>query len=596
MSFGRTEQSSLSGIESLTAMDQPLSGNIWCSSSTGQLLRFPKELFTASFSVLASRSRLIETSDLSPDRWMNPRRPLGFQVSLLKVNNSEKLAVLAGYVDNRPCIAIAALSGSGLAPGQRESYVFTSSQGDFVFGRRGKVLQQITWVSGDDPTYFGVLSGNCFALYNAHSIGIPYATYRLHLCDMKQGEAGIERGNVTAFAFFQNSMDWCSFTVCFLRNDGAVFILCPVVVPGIVFLKSSAWSLVSGDVSEVVVNWHRAVFSRTLLKSKDSDSTDAMIETRVLPECWNSIPALQGPINSAMDLEDQDRGFQSILILSNQTNILIASSSGKVYYCSLSGVFPSFQKARAPAAAPHITVQHDCYRDQSYSELELIRAVKLQTGSRNNIQLQKTGDENTVSIIHGNSISSLWIPTLSDNSLDPLISLSELSEKELGCGWTGDVTFGCQVNNNLQMKCRLLDGRSDLNEIRSNLLPLKEYTHDLKEDSDRVDLEELALHKVEALREQVRNARNKFCEIWKDQDQLTSETSSEVHEMCTKFDELLRDVNVPDQQAAFPQLAEKYKALLASILTTQSDVDVSGKALSGINEFKEWIESTIETA
>jgi len=595
MSF-RNEQSLLSGIETLTAMDQPLSGAIWCSSSTGQLLRFPKELFTASFSVLASRSKLIETSGLSPDRLMNPRRALGFQVSLLKVNNSEKLAVLAGYVDNRPCVAIASLSGSGLVPGQMESYVFTCSQGDFIFGRRGKVLQQITWVLGDDPTYFGVLAGNCFAIYNAHSIGIPYATYRLHLCDIRQDDAGIERGNATAFAFFQNSMDWYSFAVCFLRNDGAVFILCPVAVPGLPFLKSSAWSLVSTDVSEVVVNWHRAVFSRTLLKAKDGDSTDSMIETRVLPECWNSIPALQGPINSTLDLKDDDRDFQSILILSNHKNIIIASSSGKVYYYSLSGVFPLFQKARIPATAPHILVQHDCFQDQSYSVLKLIRDVNLQVGIKNKIHLQKTGDENTVSIVHGNSISSLWIPTLSDISLEPLILLSELSEKELGCGWTGNVMFACEVNNQLQMKCRLLDGRSDSNEMRSNLLTLKDYTHDLKEDSNRLDLEELALHKMEALREQVRNARDKFCKIWKDQDQLTSETSSEVHEMCTKFDELLRDVNVLDKQATFPELAEKYKALLITILTTQSDVDVSGKALSGINEFKEWIESTIETA
>eukprot|EP00210_Caulerpa_lentillifera_P000464 g447.t1 len=574
-------------------MDQTPSGAIWCSSSTGVLMRYPKELFSGSFSIITSRKGVIESSDLSPDRLLSPRRPLGFHVCIVKVNTSEKLALLIGYADNRPYIAVASLWQNSLSPGVRESYAVASSQGDFVFGRRGKSIQQISWFPGNDPSYFGVLSGNCFALYNAHSIGFPYATYRLHLCDIKSDVSGMERGNATAFCFFENSTNWNAFAVGFLRNDGAVFVLCPVVIPGILFLKSDAWKLVSGTVPEIVVNWHRAVFSRTLLKAKDNGSSDAVIETRALPEGWNTIPALQGPIHSNSNTECKDRGFQSMLNLSDQKSVIIASVNGKVFYYSLSEVYPSFQNASVPSTAPHIIVQFDCFQSQSYSELRLIRNVNLSCTSKNNVQIQKTGDENTIAIVSNASVSTLWVPSLSDSSLEPLISFSEMRDSDLGCGWTGNVLFSCEVNDKLQMRCRLLDGSSKFSEMSSNLPSLDVLVQNLETESNQVDIEEISLQKVAMLREQVKNARDKFFEIWQNQDQISSDKSLEISEMCTKFDNLLNDVMLPDQQSMLPELAQKYRELLSGILTSQSNVDISGGAMSGISEFKEWIESDI---
>lgn len=219
----------------------------------------------------------------APGRSISPVSSLSFKVTKLVVHPEAVFALLLGNLNNQAHVAVVTLENRGGADSAQVPY--RESMGDLILHVSGVKVQKLEWI----PTlrhYFAVLaSNNRWGIYDARDPSTPLQIYKLSF--HKPG--GWNRSSGVAVSFdFSPRVAWGYFSAFFLRNDGSVFLVCPISIPNM-------------NVSRHVI--------RDLMLTSDVVSRKWIMELFAprpgefqvcgeLPDWWREEPSLKGPLNS----------------------------------------------------------------------------------------------------------------------------------------------------------------------------------------------------------------------------------------------------------------------------------------------------------
>ncbi|CAD7699223.1 unnamed protein product [Ostreobium quekettii] len=231
-------------------------------------------------------------------RTILPEPPVGFRVQGISVGPAGGLAVLFGAQGDRPWLGVLDMRGGRRARDARsgrpvEVCRFAPCSKGCIVGRAGVEVAQVAWFPGASDAAFAALgSNNKWAVYDAAKPTSPGEVHDLEMA--REGPFGVRTsGRCVAFALGPVQGDpwaWCS--AFFLRQDGAVFAMCPVAAPGQAIssphrrrLASSAAEI--GELDARIGKWVKEA-----IPPADGPSRAAR-----LPGWWRGFPALQGPMN-----------------------------------------------------------------------------------------------------------------------------------------------------------------------------------------------------------------------------------------------------------------------------------------------------------
>lgn len=527
--------------EVFCAFHQNREDSAWCVTPTGRLARFTlyfdDERDTEKISCATS-------SSLFPDRVLFPRRPFDFPISLLQVNASEKSFLLAGYKDKLPFLSVGFLPDGVGTRGQFETYNYVSCQGDFIFNRRGITIQRMSWWYQQHDQYFVILAGNLLAIYDVHSVSVPCVTYRLNFSPIEMPSGIKDCGTATDFAFISFPKEWEAFSIVILRDDGGLFLLCPIVVPGMSYSKAFAQSLITEETKENVKNWHRTVFSRTQLQS--GVPTEHVL-TRCLNSTWKLVPALQGPINS---LASGSEGPFTSLMSFDSDYFIIASPRGKIVLLSKDHVTPVLQEEITRSGPPHIHVLHPCYRVSTETRMQEFSQIHAPFDSAKRVELIHN---NVASYIAATTPSCMmWI----DYSELGAPTYSPFKNLEPCLGWITicDRFKILHAMPHFQLKCSNLHcNEHTYQSLVRDLEPFYQHGHVLQREVP-------TLGRVSELRRELKAAHRKILEICEDQERRLNRCSPE---MGTLNQHLQRFLGQDDRKLG--SIATQYDAQLQEL-------------------------------
>ena len=552
------------GNASLSLLCQLPNGSVWGATSEGRLAHFSDDSFDVSF----LQTRPDAYLEVLPDRLLAPRHPLGFSVSLLDVHDSGLKAIVAGYAGNRPHLAVADLQQGTDSKGQLEYYTYSYCEGDFIFNRAGMKLQQVSWWPETVLPSFVVLAGNILAVYQSSSVSVPLATYRLQFSPVYYPSTITDCGNATAFCFVENAKDWGAFTVCILRDDGAVFVLCPVVVSGFPFGTSDAIKLLKDETPEITKRWHHQVFSRTQLQGsvgRAHGDEGNFIYTRNLRDGWKYAPALQGPLCVRRHLQERD--FHSIVSM-NGGSLALANIRGTVILASISSILPVFHDKEMRSGAPHVFLLQDCVRTPSDIRIEQLSETRMPDHESTTVQFLKTQG-------HSYLIAKTDGYTAQLDCSDPSAPKSALQQNvpgSLGCIIRGPFVLSVLVAGHFELKCAFLQ-KQQYSVYRSRL---HSGVEEVQEKTDvALESEEDTLEKIFSLQEFLKTAFEKEDAFCRGQEQTVGDTSTKISQLRDGISELVAGAVASVERRGKESLSQKYKDVLNEICSEVEALDPS---------------------
>ena len=553
------------GNASLSLLCQLPNGSIWCATSEGRLAHFSDDALDVSL----LQTRPDACLEVLPDRLLAPRHPLGFSVCLLDVHVSGLKALVAGYAGNRPHLAVADLQRGTDSKGQLEYYTYSYCEGDFIFNRAGMKLQQLSWWPETVPPSFVVLAGNILAVYQSSSVSVPSATYRLQFSPVRHPSSVTDCGNATDFCFVENAKDWGAFAICILRDDGAVFVLCPVVVSGLPFDMTDAIRLLKDGTPEIAKRWHHLVFSRTQLQGgvgrAYGDESAAVIYTRNLRDGWKHAPALQGPLCVRDHLLERD--FRAIVSL-NGGSLALANTRGTVILASISSILPMFHGKEMRSGAPHVFLLQDCIRTPSAIQIEQLAETRMPEHESTMVQFLKHQG-------HSYLIAKTDGYTMHIDCSDPSTPTSVLQQNapgSLGCVISGPFVLSVRVAGHFELKCGFFH-KQQYSVYRSQL------HSGVMEAQERTDIasetEEDTLEKISNLQESLKTAFEKEDAFCLGQEQMVENASTTIAQLRDGISELIANAVASVDRGGKETVSQRYTDVLSKICSEVEAVDPS---------------------
>lgn len=215
-------------------------------------------------------------------RTIAPVSSLGFKVKQLCVHADETFAVVIGgdVPETGACLGVVDLRDGKSG---RKGYGIPNQY--LLLNCPGVSVKKFRWVPGSANHFAVLASNNRWAVFDARNPQVAVQTYKLEFST----PAGWVRTSGAAVSFdFCPRVAWGHFSVVFLRNDHSVFLVCPVVVPGMWVSKRVRTGLRVGKEAGIQ-KWCAEVFQ---------NRAGEMLVTGELPDWWTEEPALQGPLNN----------------------------------------------------------------------------------------------------------------------------------------------------------------------------------------------------------------------------------------------------------------------------------------------------------
>lgn len=307
---------------------------------------------------ISGQGKLREYEPLGSDLPCTPLRTielvpsLQFKVNRLCVHPDGGYAILTGEALNKigDSLAVVDLRGGKSC---RKGYEISTER--FLLNCPGVSVKKLRWVP-DSASHFAVLtSNNRWGIFDARDPLIAVQTYKLDFSILP----GWSQSSGVAVSFdFCPRVAWGHCSVMFLRNDHSVFLVCPVVAPGIWVSKRVVAGLSLGQ-EPVIQKWCSEVF-----KNRPGD----VLVTGELPDWWTEEPTLQGPLNNELSthkLRMRDPGADiKIASCHGVTIVYTITVRGVVSAAVLDGdIHPRLESQlfafdiHRPMLAPHIVLR-----------------------------------------------------------------------------------------------------------------------------------------------------------------------------------------------------------------------------------------------